>query len=253
MSRRHKDKEETINYKPHQAESQADGSPRDKSDEKSTGIKLLSGLKFSITKRGLGAATRHLAERITRAIGIAFEKQTIEVDDQWVKIPRTAFEKADDDLLQQFLKIQPSPPIEDEPPKRGRNPITRLIRGIADSKVVSMFKTTLTAVKAKCMELYENISQFCTCFLKGIHKAFSPDDDPYGKITHFHEILVQGGVRLPTRRTLSNYYKWFEDWRRVVINETAKERKERERHRLWERLIEWIYKYLLKLVPQYAT
>lgn len=249
MSRRHKDKEQTGNYKPHQAESQVDGSPRDKSDKESAGDKLFSGLKFTVR---LGAATRLLAERITRALGTALEKHTIEVDDRWVKIPRSAFEKVDDDWLQHF-KVLPSPEIEDESPKRGRNPITRLIRKVADSKVVSMFKTTLAEVKTKCKELYENISQFCTCFLKGIHKAFSPDDDPYGKITHFHEILVQGGVRLPTRRTLNNYYRWFEDWRRVVINETANERNERERHRLWERLIEWIYKYLLKLAPQYAT
>jgi hypothetical protein len=47
--------------------------------------------------------------------------------------------------------------------------------------------------------------------------------------------------------------KWFVDWRPVaVVKETVKEKKERFRHKIWKRLIEWIYNHLLEVVPQYA-
>ena len=237
MSRRHKEQETEINHKPQQAESQADGSQeRDYSY-------LNKFLKFTIAKRD-GTKGRFSLDKIVSAISKAFtkasEEDEIEVDDKYVKIPLQYF---DDKTIEEVQKKS----------KGGRNPVKRLFSGISDSKVVEYFHNTLNAVKEKCIELYENITQYSTCFLKAANKTFSPDDDPYGKISHYHRILEDEVPELPTRKTLNNWLRWFDDWKPAVTYEDRKDKKQRARHRLWERLIEWIKKYLMELAPKYAV
>ena len=121
----------------------------------------------------------------------------IEIDDKWVKIPRSLFE----------VHLDETTPYEDvfeEQKHKGRPTITRLINKIADSEVVSYFKKTLKTAKAKCEKLYSDITQFCVCFLKGIFNIFSPAEEPYGKVTHYHRILSASIRGIPTRKTLSN-------------------------------------------------
>lgn len=179
---------------------------------------------------------------------------TIEVDDKWVKFPLSAFDEADIADVRGYttnIGIQ----LEEKPEKKkkgGRNPIKRLFSKISDSKVVQCFHNTLNAVKEKCIELYEGITQYSTCFLKASNNVFSPDDDPYGKVSHYHRILEFEVPELPTRKTLNNWLRWFEDWRPAVTYEDRKAKNERARHRLWEKLIEWIQSYLTQLAPQYA-
>lgn len=234
MSRRHKEND-IDNIKPQQAESHEDGS------QESEYSFLNNFLKFSVTRKRLGTSTRYLAKKIASALITAFEKHEIEVDEEWVKIPRRYVEKYD--LFEE----------EQRKSKAGRNPINRLFASIADSKVVQYFHDTLDAVKLKCEELYEGITQFSVCFLKASFKVFNPDDDPYGSISHYHRILENEVLELPTRKTLNNWCKWFDEWKPVIFNESRTEKKERARHRLWKRLIEWIRSFLTQLVPQYVV
>ena len=169
----------------------------------------------------------------------------IEIDDKWVKIPRSLFE----------IHLDETPPfteVLEKKSQRGRPIISRLIKRIADSEVVAYFKKALETTKKKCVELYEGISQFCVCFLKGIHNAFCPDDDAYGKISHYHRLLDEAITGIPTRRTISNCYKWFVEWK-TVYTDTVKEKAEKAKHRLWMKLIEWIQSFLLEIAPQYAV
>ena len=231
-------------------ESHDDGHLRVTLDKESTS-KILSGLTCT---KCIGKIFSFSTDKIIAAIEKAFSKQEVEIDDKWLKIPLSAFQPLEERSPLRFWKRNRSQPEEEpEKSKRGRNPIKRLIDKISDSKVMGFFRNTWDAVKKKCEELYENVTQFSICFLRGIYRAFCPDDDPYGKISHYHEILHDEIRDFPTRRTLSNYYNWFVNWRPVLINESPKEKKERHRHSLWKELIEWIYYYLLKIAPEYAV
>ena len=168
----------------------------------------------------------------------------IEIDDKWVKIPKSFFE----------VLLDETTPYEDvlEGQKhKGRPTITRLIKNIADSEVVGYFKKSLKTAMEKCKKLYSDITQFCVCFLKGIFNIFSPANEPYGKVTHYHRILSDSIEGIPTRKTLSNNYKWFVEWR-VTDSREARDKVNKIKHRIWEKLIEWIQNYLLKIAPQYA-
>lgn len=234
MSRRHKEND-IDNIKPQQAESHVDGS-----QEREYSF-LNKILKFTVTKKRLKTSSRYLAEKIASAITTAFENDEIEVDDDWVKIPRRYLER-----YELFDKTR-------RKSKAGRNPIKRLFASIADCKVVQYFHDTLDAVKLKCEELYEDITQFSVCFLKSAFKVFSPDDDSYGKQSHFHRILADEVPEFPSRKTLNNWCKWFDEWKPAIFNESRTEKKERARHWLWEKLIEWIQRYLTQLAPQYVV
>lgn len=183
-------------------------------------------------------------KKLMEVIGSAFMHRGIEIDDKWVKIPRSFFK----------VHLDETPPFEavlEEKSKRGRPLVKRLISKIADSEVVDYFKKTFKTVQKKCVELYEGISQFCVCFLKGIYNAFCPDDNPYGKISHYHRILDEALIGIPARKTISNCYKWFVEWK-TVYTDTVKEKAEKAKHRLWMKLIELIHSYLLEIAPQYA-
>lgn len=237
MSRRHKEND-IDNIKPQQAESHAD-------DRYKNEYSVLNKfIKFTITKRD-GTKDRFSLDKIASAISKAFTKayedDEIEVDDAYVKIPRRYIERYE--LFEE----------EQRKSKAGRNPIKRLFARIADSKVVQYFHDTLEAVKLKCEELYEDVTQFSVCFLKSAFKVFSPDDDSYGKQSHYHRVLADEVPDFPSRKTLNNWCKWFDEWEPVVFNESRTEKQERARHRLWEKLIEWIQRYLTQLAPQYVV
>ena len=249
MSRRHKELEEADNYEPQQAESQEDGSPRVK---RSLFDACFSIKNFTITKRD-GSKGQFLMSKIIEAINGAFSRNEVEVDDKWMKIPLTAFKGYSDCNMNRIVsQVIAQGKEEKKESKRGAHPIKRLFKKIADCKVMEFFHKTWDAAKEKCAELIENVTQFCTCFLHGSHKAFAPDEDPYRKVSHFYDMVKAEVWDFPTRKTLSNYNNWFVNWTPVVINETPKEKEERHRHSLWKQLIEWIYCYLLKIAPKYA-
>ncbi len=246
MSRRHKETDNKDNYKPQEMESHADGHLGVTSDNYSTG-------KKRVYHRFLGTVSKYLAEKLSGLIKVSIMKDEIEIDDHWLKIPLSAFGELGDGWLQQFRKhAYPQNEGEPETKKKGAHPIKQLFKKIADSKVMEYFHNTLNEVKEKCVELYENITQFSICFLHGSHKAFAPDEDPYRKLSHYLVIISDEVFDFPTRKTLSNYNYWFVNWKPVVINERPKERNERYRHGLWTQLIEWIYYYLLQIAPEYA-
>lgn len=256
MSRRHKEHDLENNYKP-QMESHDDGHPRDTLDNISIKNKVFGGL--GITRR-FSLSSKFSLEKIVESITKAFSSPSkffeIDVDDEYVnlKIPLSSFDDYEKDLFRHFRKnIQPPPEEEQKASKRGAHPIKQLFNKIADSKVMEYFSDTITKVKKKCMQLYENITQFSICFLHGSHKAFAPDDDPYRKISHFQEMVKEKIRDFPTRRTLSNYNCWFVNWKAATVTESPKERKERHRHKIWEKLIEWIYHHLLEIAPEYAV
>ena len=238
MSRRHKETETIKNYAPQIV-------LIDEDDIHVTSflkIKIANILKniFSPPYRWKKETDKKLAE----IIGNAFNSRDIEIDDKWVKIPRSLFEVHLDETT-------PYEAILEEKSKRGRPIIKRLLSKIADSEVIGYFKKTLKTVQTKSVELYKDIAQFSVCFLKGIHNVFCPDDDPYGKISHYHRMLDEAINGIPTRKTISNCYKWFVEWK-VVCTDTVREKAEKAKHRLWMKLMEWIQSYLLKIAPQYA-
>ena len=246
MSRRHKEQETESNYKPQQAESRADGShERDNSF-------LDKILNFTITKRD-GTKDRFSLDKIVSAVANAFKKASvsdeIEVDDKWVKIPRRYF----DDSLSIIRLEEYQESNAEERRNKGRPWLKRLINKVEDSKVVGWFKTTLHEAKQKCKELYQGITQIAVCFLKGIHEVMVPDEDPYGKVSHYHRMLAEEIPDIPSRETLSRHYRWFVSWKKAETYEDGKAKNERNKHRIWERLVHWIKELLKKLAPQYAA
>ena len=245
MSRRHKETGRTEDYKPQQAESHADGSPRVPSDHDSTSNKLLSGL--TITRR-FSASVAFLAEKIT-AMAKVFSICDIEVDDKWVKIPRRYFE----DSLSAIRLDEYKESYAEEKRSKGRPWLKRLIDKVEDSQVVDWFKTTLHEAKENCKELYQGMTQVAVCFLKGIHEVIAPEEDPYGKMSHYHRMLAEETPGIPSRETLSRQYRWFVNWKKAETYEDGKAKNERHKHRIWERLVHWIIEFLKKLAPQYAA
>lgn len=246
MSRRHKETGRTEDYKPQQAESHADGSPRVPSDHDSTSDKLLSGL--TITRR-FSASMKYWGHLLSETIEKAFSSNEIEVDDKWVKIPRRYF----DDSLSTIRLEEYQESNAEEKRSKGRPWLKRLINKVEDSKVVGWFKTTLHEAKQKCKELYQGITQVAVCFLKGIHEVIAPEEDPYGKMSHYHRMLAEETPGIPSRETLSRQYRWFVNWKKAETYEDGKAKNERHKHRIWERLVHWIIEFLKKLAPQYAA
>lgn len=195
-----------------------------------------------------------LSIKAIKDVAGAFSRNEVVIDDKYLKIPLTAFKESTTDTFNRIVnKVVAQEEEKSEANKRGAPPIKRLFKKITDSKVMQFFHKTKDTVKKKCAELVENLTQFCVCFFHGIHQAFAPDEDPYRKVSHYHDMLKAEVSDIPTRRTLSNYNNWFVNWVPVVFKETPKEKKERNRHRLWEKLIEWIYSYLLIIAPEYAV
>ena len=176
--------------------------------------------------------------------GIDYVADKIEVDDRYVKIPRDCF----DETLENFICSQ----AKEKTAKRGRPTIRQLFNNIADCKIVRLFKKTKKVVKEKCAGIFQDMKQFCVCFIRGAYRAFSPHEDPYGKLSHYHRIISCEVEDIPCRKTLSDAYNWFVGWRRTAI-ETIKEEIERKRYQVWEKLMEWIYRYLIRLAPQYVV
>jgi hypothetical protein len=232
MSRRHKEND-IDKIKPLQVESHEDGSPK----RKRFTLGFI-GLIDKIIK--VDTPDTSLTEKFSAVIIKAFRKKEFEVDDNWVKIPRRYFES-------EFEFAEASPKS-----KGGRNPIKSLFKKISDSQLMKHFHNGLHSLKSKCIHLYESVTQYSICFLKAAFNVFAPDDDPYGMISHYHDILKYEVDEFPGRKTLSNWYRWFEDWRPSVTYEDRKAKKNHARHRLWERLIDWIRSYLIEAAPQYA-
>lgn len=171
----------------------------------------------------------------------------LEIRDDMICMPRCMFPEKWIRFYQELSK-----PNNEKEKKSGRKPIKRLFNKIADSKVVGYFKETLSAVKETFEEYYEGIKQFCVCFYNSAFQAFSPKEDPYGKLSHYHRIISKEVEGIPTRKTLSNAYNWFITWKKCQIS-TLSEQAEETRHKMWALLIKWIYEYLLKLAPQYVV
>ena len=206
-------------------------------------VKKTTTIKFDCTR--IADAILKALNSSPNVVDSLFGGFEIEIDDKWVKIPRSLFE----------VPLDETTPYEDvleEQKHKGRPTITRLINKIADSEVVSYFKKTLKTAKAKCEKLYSDITQFCVCFLKGIFNIFSPAEEPYGKVTHYHRILSASIRGIPTRKTLSNNYNWFVKWR-VTNSGEARDKVNKIKHRIWEKLIKWIQNFLMKIAPQYAV
>ena len=245
MSRRHKEND-IEQTKPHQAEPQRDDS-------------MGKIMRFTVSSSCLSNKISSLCHIITNAFTNAIKNEGIEIDDQWLKIPRKYLEP--ECSLCFGLRSLDGPPeltphTEKKQSKRGRHWPQRLINKVEDSTVVGWFKTTLSKAKQMVQELYQDVTQFAVCFLKGIHEAFCPDDDPYGKLSHYHRMLVNPDAEIPdipSRETLSRHYRWFREWREEVIYEDRKAKREKYKHWIWERLIQWIKEFLLAMAPQYAA
>lgn len=252
MSRRHKEIETECKYEPQQVESNEDG--HQKKSRWAIGATSILDKIHIVTKRDKDTASQSdiilgLFGSIGTIVSKAIRDNRIEVDDKWVKIPRSYF---DEDVMS--LDIEKKV-IEREGAThgRGRRFLNRLINTVADSKIVGYVKATYKEAKEKVSKFIENTTQFCACCLNGLFKTFSPSDDPYGKLSHFHRLLSHEFPDLQSRKTLSNYYKWFINWRPSLTSYVGpKEKKIRFRHNLWEKLIEWICDYLKTIAPQYA-
>lgn len=250
MSRRHKEQETESYYKPQSVESHEDGHSK-KSGWISSSSSILNKL-LTVTKRDKDSAVHRfnvnkIVDALHNVLTKAFVDESIEVDDKWVKIPRSYFNE------ESFSLDVDEDVVESATYGRGRRFLNRLINTVADSKIVGYVKATYKAAKKKVSEFIENTTQFCACCLKGLFMTFAPDDDSYGKLSHYHSLLENEFPDLQSRKTLSNYYRWFVDWRPSLTSYVGpKEKKMRFRHSIWERLIEWICDHLRKIAPQYA-
>lgn len=212
---------------------------KDKSIEELTLRDLISFLWIPGFERKDAFKFKLDKEKWAQAMGYLDE---IQIDGENVIIPKRFFCTFIELLIPEIKMKQ----------KGGRPKVKQLLNTIADSKVVSCFKETLKTVKEKCKELFMGIAQYCVCFLKGIFRAFKPNEDPYGVISHYHRILDGKVEGLPTRRTIQNHYNWFVGWKETMIM-TAKEKNELANHIIWEKLIKWICDHLLKLAPQFVN
>jgi len=211
---------------------------KEKSIETLTLRDLFSSLYISIVEKKDAFKFQLDKEKWAQAMGYLDE---IQIDGENVIIPKRFFCTFIELLIpEKKLKQQ-----------RGRPKVKQLLNTIADSKVVSCFKETLKTLKKKSKELFMGIAQYCVCFLKGIFRAFKPNEDPYGVISHYHRILDGKVEGLPTRRTIQNHYNWFVGWKETMIM-TAKEKNELAKHIKWEELIKWICDHLLKIAPQFV-
>lgn len=244
MSRRHKENDIDI-YKPRQAESHADSSPRVQLNYDSTSNELLSGISITRKRPAMFISIGKIAESIEKALS----QREIEVDDKWVKIPRRYLEN-----YLSFIRLEEKQETcAEEKRSKGRPWLKRLIDKVEDSQVVGWFKTTLHEAKQKCKELYQDITQLAVCFLKGIHEFMAPGEDPYGKMSHYHRMLAGEIPKVPSRETLNRHYRWFVNWRKAETYEDGKAKNKRHKHLIWERLVHWIKEFLIKLAPQYAA
>ena len=104
------------------------------------------------------SATRYIAEKVVNVFDTAFTKALseakIEVDDKWVKIPRSYFE---DEL---FGAQAVEEVIEPAPQGRGRKLLNRLINRVSDSKIVGYVKRAYKSAKKLCSTLNENTTHF---------------------------------------------------------------------------------------------
>ncbi len=234
MSKIHKE-ETVINYEPQQVESQGDGHPKkSRWSFGPSGFKNIIPIKLSSFN----------VEKILVSIVEALKQHEVEFDEHWVKIPRKYFE----DFPQPKIKADFDNEEASNKNKNGRPTIKRLFNCITDNKVVDLFKETLSAVKKEVVKLYQNITQYTICFFEGSNQVFAPEEDSYGKLSHFHRMLKEEIDDLPTRRTISYYWKWFVDWKPINgIKENNKEIRKKKKHRLWEKLIKWIIDKLLKV------
>jgi len=256
MSRRHKNNVEEQSKPQQQAEPQGDGSPRGMRFSVSSTVlsKKLSSLIRVVKEKP--PCIDNLAEEVCTAVFKALRSKDVEVDANWLKIPSKYLDSRAFSLLHEMGHCAMDEEPSAKKSKKGRPWLKRLIDKVEDSKVVSWFKTTLADAKQKAKEFYQDVTQFAVCFLKGIHEAFCPDDDPSGKLSHYHRMLVDpvaGITDIPSRETLSRHYRWFRDWRQAVTFEDCKAKREKRKHRIWERLIQWIKDFLLKLAPKYAA
>ncbi len=242
MSRRHRETEITTDSKPQQAEPQA-GGRRGLSRFTYSASSLLNKI-LTVTKRD--ETKDHFSlDKIMSAFIKAFTKEEVEVDEEWVKIPR------------KYLEELPNPhdvydTVEKLAPKRGRSRIKQIFQKISDSELVGYYHKAKAALIKTCAKLYESVTQYAVCFLQGSHQAFDPDDDPYGKMSHYHEILKSQEPELPTVRMLNNRMKWFVEFDPRQLGDGRKDRRERVKYRLWRQLMEWIRDFLKKEAPQYA-
>lgn len=248
MSRRHKENDIVNINKPEIVESHEDGH-LEKSRSTFNSDSLLDKL-LTVSLKST-SATRYIAEKVANVIDTAVTKALseakIEVDDKWVKIPRSYFE---DEL---FGAQTVEEVIEPAPQGRGRKLLNRLINRVSDSKIVGYVKRAYKSAKKLCSTLIENTTHFCACCLPALFKVFAPDDDPYQKLSHYHSLMEPAFPDLMSRKTLSNYYRWFVDWRAPLTSYMgSKEKKEKLRHNLWEKLVAWICDFFRKIAPQYA-
>jgi hypothetical protein len=58
---------------------------------------------------------------------------------------------------------------------------------------------------------------------------------------------------IPSLRTLNRHCLWFVSWKKAETYEDGKAKNERHKHWIWERLVNWIKEFLIKLAPQYAA
>lgn len=253
MSRRHKIEETENIYKPQLVESHEDG--HSKKSRWSLGSSSFLDKYFTVVKldKGDPFSLEKIIRDICKAFTMAAIDNKIEVDDKWVKIPRSFFENAANLEKAVNLSNVDEEVREQSTHRRGRKFLSRLINTVADSKLVKYVKDTYKAGKKYCNELIENTTQFCTCCLKGIFQFFAPKDDPYGKLSHYHSMLEPEFPDLKSRRTMSNYYKWFVQWSPPLTSYVGpKEKKKAYRYSQWKKLIEWICNHLQEIAPQYA-
>ena len=197
MSRRHKDNEiNAVTPQVPEPQNEDSGKKGMRFNVSSTSLlsRLITFTKSKIDTQSLDRVFDTVSlTKILESVGTAFLKKKAKVDDQFVKIPRDCF---DPDSLSDYIAHQQEENVQ----RRGRNLVRRLISTVEDSKVVGFFKKTLKAAQQKCKSLYQDMKQFCVCFLRGVFKTFSPHEDPYGKLSHYlkshwQTVFIRIGIR----------------------------------------------------------
>lgn len=138
--------------------------------------------------------------------------------------------------------------------KRGRPKILQLFDRFRDTDVIKMLKTSYFELFHKTIEKAKDIIDHVICFLQAMCER--EDDDCYGKISHYHEMLKRNlsCVALPTVRTLQNKFNKFKElasgWKKNIKN--AMKEKEECLFKKWMRLKGQYLSEIEILAPAYA-
>ena len=157
--------------------------------------------------------------------------------------------------LSDYLSLQIEPDeVSKSPP--GRKKKLRLCGLLENAAICKLFEKCHNFVEKLKNATYDIISQLVSffCALADRIKIITKEDIGFGHVTCFYKIIQECFKdklgKLPCLKSIQNGVRWFWDWSKMFRWKNVK--REREKHRLWERLYNIITDNILQLEPALA-